>query len=143
MSQIQEQVRPIPSPVMRATPSRPSIPDGISEADAAPKVTITGDLRLRVTEQDAARGPVKGRYHIQTKGMQGPLQVIWTVEGRALSHNIDEIEVAFDMRGTPAGAILTRLLSVQVTERGGQGSIALSSIFIQIAVVQKSQGFTL
>jgi hypothetical protein len=109
--------------------------DSIAEADAAPKVVITGNSRMQVDEQNAARGVVRGSYHIQTEGMQGPLQVIWTVEGQILGQSSDEIEVAFDMRGIPPGAILTRLVSVQVTERGGQGCIVHSSIFVQISVM--------
>lgn len=143
MSRMLELVGRIPSLVMQAPPSTSPIQDSITEADDTPKVSITGDVRLQVTEQLTARGLVKGRYHIQTEDLQGPLQVIWTVEGQVLSRSNHEIEVAFDMRGIPAGALLTRLVSAQVTERDGQGRIVHSSIFIQIAVVKKAKGYSL
>jgi hypothetical protein len=139
MSQTLEHMGRTPSLVVGAPASRPPMPDGSAEADAAPKVAITGDVRLQVNEQDAARGPVRGRYHIQMEGMRDPLRVIWMVEGQVLSQSASGIDVAFDLRGTPAGAILTWLVSAQVTERGGQGCIVHSSIFVQVGVVNKAE----
>jgi hypothetical protein len=115
--------------------SRPSIPDASETINNQPKVTIKGDIRLRVTEPYAARRPVKGRYQIATEGMQEPLHVLWMIEGNVLSHTVHAIEVAFDVQGTPAGETLTRQLTAQVTERGGQGCIVHSSVFVQIFVV--------
>lgn len=99
-----------------------------------PKVFIKGDIRLRVTESYAALRPVKGRYQIETERMQEPLHVLWIIEGNVLSHTVHCIEVTFDMRGTPAGETVTRQLTAQVTERGGQGGIVHSSVFVQIFV---------
>jgi hypothetical protein len=93
-------------------------------------------MRLRVTESFAALRPVKGHYRIETEGMQEPLQVIWIAAAVVLNHTVHSIDVAFDVRGTPAGETLTRLLTVQVTERNGQGSIVHSSVFVQIFVVR-------
>jgi hypothetical protein len=101
-----------------------------------PKVVIKGDIRLRVTESSAALRPIKGHYRIETEGMQEPLQVIWIIEGNVLNHTVHAIDVAFDVRGTPAGETLTRVLSAQVTERNGQGCIVHSSVFVQIFVVR-------
>src|SRR5258708_3107210 len=115
--------------------SRPSIPDACETINSQPKVAIKGDIRLRVTELYAARRPVKGRYQIDTEGMQAPLHVLWMIEGHVLSHTVHDIEIAFDVRGIPAGETLTRQLTAQVTERGGQGCIVHSSVFVQIFVV--------
>jgi hypothetical protein len=37
-----------------------------------PKVVITGDLRLRIAANDAARCPAKGHYSIATEGLPIP-----------------------------------------------------------------------
>ena len=108
----------------------------LAPTNNSPKVVITGDLRLRVTESYAARRPVKGHYRIETEGMQEPLHVIWIAEGNVLNHTVHSIDVAFDLRGTPAGETLTWLLTAQVTESNGQGCIVHSSVFIQISVVR-------
>jgi len=101
-----------------------------------PKVVIKGDIRLRVTESSAALRPIKGHYRIETEGMQEPLHVIWIIEGNVLNHTVHAIDVAFDVRGTPAGETLTQVLTAQVTERNGQGCIVHSSVFVQIFVVR-------
>ena len=115
--------------------STPSIPDDPEKSNSNPKVLIKGDIRLRVTESYASRRPVRGRYTIETESMQKPLHVIWMIEGNVLNHTVHCIEVAFDVRGTPAGETLTRLLTAQVTDRNGQGCIVHSSVFVQIFVV--------
>src|SRR5947209_3479363 len=53
------------------------IPGRVPATGGMPKVLIQGDIRLRVAESDAALRPIKGHYHIETEGMQEPLQVIW------------------------------------------------------------------
>jgi hypothetical protein len=100
-----------------------------------PKVVIKGDIRLHITECDAAHCPAKGHYTIETQGLLSPLHIIWIVDGHVLAHRGGEIEIAFDMRGRSVGETLTRQLSVQVTAQAGQGPIAHSSVFIQIVVV--------
>lgn len=112
------------------------IPDDLVTTDNSPKVVITGDIRLRVTESYAAHRPVKGHYRIEMEGMEEPLHVIWIAEGNVLNHTIHAIDVAFDVRGTPAGETLTRLLTAQVTESNGQGCIVHTSVFVQIFVVR-------
>jgi hypothetical protein len=84
----------------------------------------------------AARRPVKGHYRIELEGIEGPLHVIWIAEGDVLNHTVHAIDIAFDMRGTPVGKTLTRLLTVEVTENNGQGCIIHSSVFVQISVVR-------
>jgi len=49
---------------------------------------------------------------------------------------VHAIDVAFDVRGIPAGETLTQVLTAQVTERNGQGCIVHSSVFVQIFVVR-------
>jgi hypothetical protein len=115
---------------------RVDIPGDLAPTNSSPKVVITGDIRLRVTESYAARRPVKGHYHIKTEGMQEPLHVIWIAEGNVLNHTVYAIDVAFDVRGTLAGETLTRLLTAQITGSNGQGCIVHSSVFIQILVVK-------
>ena len=111
------------------------IPGRVPGTDGMPRVVIQGDIRLRVTESLAALRPVTGHYRIETEDMQEPLQVIWILEAAVLNHTARSIEVAFDVRGTPAGDTLTRLLTAQVTESNGQGCTVHSSVFVQILVV--------
>jgi hypothetical protein len=103
--------------------------------NSSPKVVITGDLRLRVAESYAARRPVRGHYRLVLDGVEEPLHVIWRAEGDVLNHSVHAIDLAFDLRGTPAGETLTRLLTVQLTEQHGKGCIFHSSVFVQIFVV--------
>jgi hypothetical protein len=112
------------------------IPGTVPETGSMPKVVIKGDVRLRIPESYAALRPIKGHYRIETEGMQEPLHVIWIAEGNVLNHTVHSIDVAFDVRGTPAGETLTRLVTAQVTDRNGQGCIFHSSVFVQIFVTR-------
>ena len=112
------------------------IPGRVPGTDGMPRVVIQGDIRLRVTESFAALKPVTGHYRIETEGMQEPLQVIWIAEATVLDHTARSIDVAFDVRGIPAGETLTCLLTAQVTESNGQGCTVHSSVFVQIFVVR-------
>jgi len=112
------------------------IPAMTPRTGGMPKVVIKGDIRLRVSESYAALRPIKGHYRIETESMQEPLHVIWIIEGNVLNHTVHAIDVAFDVRGTPAGETLTQVLTAQVTERNGQGCIVHSSVFVQIFVVR-------
>jgi hypothetical protein len=112
------------------------IPGTVPETGSVPKVLIKGDIRLRIPESYAALRPVRGHYRIETEGMQEPLQVIWIIEGTVLNHTVHALDVAFDVRGTPAGETLTRLVTAQVTDSNGQGRIVHSSVFVQIFVIR-------
>ena len=127
------QARAIQAPLLKEV-SR--VPARVPGTDGMPRVVITGDIRLRVTESYAARRPVKGHYRIETEGMQEPLHVIWMIEGNVLNHTVYSIDVEFDVRGIPAGETLTRVLTAQVTESNGQGCIVHSSVFVQILVTR-------
>ncbi len=137
MSDTLKQVEPTQARAIQASLLKEvsHVPARVPGTDGMPRVVITGDIRLRVTESYAALRPVKGHYRIETEGMQEPLHVIWIIEGNVLNHTVHSIDVEFDVRGTPAGETLTRLLSAQVTESNGQGCIVHSSVFVQILVV--------
>ncbi len=137
MSDTLKQVEPTQARAIQASLLKEvsHVPARVPGTDGMPRVVITGDIRLRVTESYAALRPVKGHYRIETEGMQEPLHVIWMIEGNVLNHTVHSIDVEFDVRGTPAGETLTRVLTAQVTERNGQGCIFHSSVFVQILVV--------
>ena len=138
MSETLERVEQAPS-LARQVPllkKGAHIPGAVPETGSMPKVVIKGDVRLRIPESYAALRPVKGHYRIEMEDMQEPLQVIWIIEGNVLNHTVHAIDVAFDVRGTPAGETLTRLLTAQVTDRNGQGCIVHSSVFVQIFVIR-------
>jgi len=99
-----------------------------------PKVLITGDLRLYVTESEAALQPIKGSYSIETVGMQEPLHILWYAEGQVLSRQARSTDIVFDLPGTRAGQPCIYLVAVQVTERGVQGRVVLSGTFVHIFV---------
>ena len=126
------------SPAARPIPLSEEVipaPDSPAIADSSPKVVIKGDIRLRVNEAYAALKPIKGSYSIDMKDMQEPLQVLWITEGKVLRHSVHDIDMEFDLRGARAGETRTHLLTAHVTELDGQGSIAQSSVFVQIFVV--------
>ncbi len=133
-----KQVERTQSPSIQAPLSKEvsHIPGGVPGTSSTPKVLIKGDIRLRVTESYAGLRPVKGYYRIEIEGMQEPLHVIWIIEGNVLNHTGHSIDVEFDLRGTPAGETLTRMLTAQVTDRNGQGCIVHSSVFVQIFVIR-------
>src|SRR5947209_1015271 len=104
-------------------PTGSSLLKNILKVESEPRVIITGDVRLHVTELDAARKAVKGHYTLETDGMQSPMHVIWMIDGHMLTESDHDIEITFDVRGKPVGETLTRQLTVQVTEKEGQGCI--------------------
>jgi len=62
-----------------------------------PHVVVTGDLQLSVTESDAAHGPIKGSYSIETREMQEPLLIMWGGEGQVLNRRARTTNIAFEM----------------------------------------------
>src|SRR5439155_14716340 len=82
-----------------------------------PQVFITGDLQLCVTESDAARGPIKGSYRIETQEMEEPLQVLWGAEGQVGSRQARATEIAFEMLGARVGQMRVYAVQVQVMDR--------------------------
>ena len=99
-----------------------------------PMVIIKGEIGLRVTESEAARQPIIGRYHIETEGLQEPLHLLWYAEGKVLHPQARSTAIAFDLRGTPAGHTRICQVAVQVVERGVRGRVVQSGIFVQIVV---------
>jgi hypothetical protein len=98
------------------------------------KVLIIGDIRLRVTESEAAHHPITGHYRIETAGMQEPLYTFWHAEGEILCRQARSTGIAFDVRGARAGETRTYLVAVQVTESGVQGRVVQSGVFVQVTV---------
>jgi hypothetical protein len=96
------------------------------------QVFITGDLQLCVTESDAAHGPIKGSYRIETQEIQEPLQVLWGAEGQVGSRQARATDIAFEMSGVQAGQMRIYPVQVQVTD---QRTSIVSGVFVQILVI--------
>ena len=115
-------------------------PPGISTQATArieceePKVLITGDIRLYVTERETALSPIIGHYSMQTAGMQEIPHTLWYAEGQVLCHQTRSTSIAFDMREAQAGETWTYLVAVQVAESGAQGRVVQSGVFVQSPV---------
>ncbi len=69
--------------------------------------------------------PSERTHTIAVEGLQGPLHIIWIVDGHMLTHSDGEIEIAFDMRGRMVGETLTRQLSVQLSALAGPGLLCI------------------
>lgn len=116
-------------------PQRGATPPALTGPELEqPKVLITGDIRLRVTESEAALHPIIGHYSIQTAGMAEPLYTLWYAEGQVLRRQGRSTSIAFDMHGARAGETHSYLVAVQVAESGVQGRVVLSGVFVQISV---------
>jgi hypothetical protein len=96
-----------------------------------PQVVITGDLRLSVTESDAAHGPITGSYRIETREMQEPLRVLWGAEGQVRSRQTRATDITFEMPGARAGQIWIYAVQAQVTD---QRTSIVTGVFVQILV---------
>ena len=99
--------------------------------ESLPQVVITGDLRLSVTESEAAHGPITGHYSIETRQMQEPLQVYWGAEGQVRDRRARTTEIAFKMPQAQAGQMWIYSVQAQVTDR--RTSI-VTGVFVQILV---------
>ena len=130
----------------RAAPSlqeiQPSFPKvGIAsravleDSDRHPEASIKGDLGIIVTEQEVARGPITGRYIVETQDMREPLFVRWHAQhGRVLNRAARSTAIAFDLCGTRAGQIWTGVITVQVTDTETYDTI-IKGNFVQIRVM--------
>lgn len=115
------------------TPREQSVP--LVMQTCLPQVLIRGDLRLSVTEWEAAHGPITGHYSIETREMQEPLQVCWGAEGQVLNRQARATDIAFEMPKAQAGQRWTYLVQAQVTDR--RTSI-VTGVFVQILVTTNS-----
>ena len=97
-----------------------------------PQVVITGDLRLSVTESDAAHGPITGSYSIETREMQEPLQVCWGTEGQVRNRQSMSTDITFEMPQAQAAQMWIYPVQAQVTDR--RTSI-VTGVFVQILVI--------
>ena len=95
------------------------------------QVVITGNLRLSVTESEAAQGPITGHYSIETWQMQEPLQVCWGAEGQVCNRQARATDVAFEMPRAHPGQRWIYPVQVQVTD---QRTSIVTAVFVQILV---------
>jgi hypothetical protein len=100
-----------------------------------PRVVITGDLRLVVTESDAAHGPITGSYWIETQEMQEPVLVLWNAEGHVLNRQGRATVITFEVPATRTGQTLIYPVQAQVTNR--QTSV-VTGVFVQLLVIADS-----
>src|SRR5450755_601704 len=96
-----------------------------------PHVVITGDLRLAVTESDAAHGPITGNYRIETSEMQESFWVLWGAEGQVQHRHARVTDITFALAGARAGQMWIYQVQAQVTDR--RTSI-VTGVFVQILV---------
>ena len=107
----------------------------LEDSDRHPEASIKGDLGLIVTEQEVVRGPITGRYTVETQDMREPLFVRWhTQHGRVQNRSARSTAIAFDLCGTRAGQMWTAVITVQVTDAETCDTI-IKGTFVQIRVV--------
>jgi len=99
--------------------------------ESLPQVVVIGDLRLSVTESEAAHGPITGHYSIETREMQEPLQVCWGAEGQVRDRQARATDIAFEMPQARAGQRWIYPVQAQVTD---QRTSIVTGVFIQILV---------
>src|SRR2546421_8273410 len=99
--------------------------------ESLPQVVVIGDLRLSVTESEAAHGPITGHYSIETHKMQEPLQVCWGAEGQVRNRQERATDIAFEMPQAQAGQQWIYSVQVQVTD---QRTSIVTGVFVQILV---------
>jgi hypothetical protein len=99
-----------------------------------PKAFITGDLRMCVSESEAALRPIIGNFSIETVEMREPLYTLWHAEGKVLSRQAQSTNIVFDARGLRAGETQTYLVVVQVIEGGARSRAVQSGVFVQVEV---------
>ena len=95
------------------------------------QVVITGDLRLSVTESEAAHGPITGHYSIEARQMQEPLQVCWGAEGQVCNRQARTTDITFEMPQAQAGQRWIYPVQAQVTD---QWTSIVTGVFVQILV---------
>lgn len=95
------------------------------------QVVIIGDLRLSVTEAEAAQGPITGSYSIEPRQMQEPLQVCWGAEGQVCNRQARATDIAFEMPQAQAGQRWIYPVQAQVTD---QRTSIVTGVFVQILV---------
>jgi hypothetical protein len=107
----------------------------IEDSDRHPEASIKGDLGIIVTEQEVARGPITGRYTVETQDMREPLFVRWHAQhGKVQNRSARSTAIAFDLCETRAGQIWTAVITAQVTDAGTCDTI-IKGTFVQIRVV--------
>jgi hypothetical protein len=107
----------------------------LEDGDRHPEASIKGNLGIIVTEQEVARGPITGRYTVETQDMREPLFVRWHAQyGKVLNRAARSTAIAFDLSGTRAGQIWTAVITAQVMDAETCDTI-ICGTFVQIRVV--------
>ena len=96
-----------------------------------PQIVITGDLRLSVTESEAAHGAITGKYSVESWQMQEPLQVCWGAEGQVCHRQDRVIDITFEIPQAQAGQRWIYSVQAQVTD---QHTSIVTGVFVQILV---------
>src|SRR5947209_19565542 len=84
--------------------------------ESLPQVVVIGDLRLSVTESEAAHGPITGHYSIEIRQMQEPLQVYWGAEGQLCNRQTRVTDIAFEMPQVQAGQMWIYSVHAQLAD---------------------------
>jgi hypothetical protein len=79
----------------------------------SPAVTITGPRNITAAEGAAK---VTRRYILGTDELREPLRVRWTADGTVGSQGQDQTFIRFDVTGAQGGDVLTKRVSVSVTD---------------------------
>jgi hypothetical protein len=121
----------------------------VEAIDRLPKASIRGDINFCVTEQEIMRGPIIGRYRVETEDLQEPLFCLWCAQdGEVLNRNARSTDIAFDLSGertsqcwmpvildgSCTGQLWTSVVSVQVMGARDAHDSIVSGIFVQILV---------
>jgi hypothetical protein len=113
----------------------------VTNRDRHPHVALTGDLRLSVTEQEVARGPITGQYTVETPDLPEPPFVLWQARnGRVLNRSARSTAITFDLSGARADQIWTSVITVQVTDAETYNTIVIGT-FVQILVTNDSDWY--
>ncbi|MFL5629374.1 MAG: hypothetical protein ACJ788_27665 [Ktedonobacteraceae bacterium] len=108
----------------------------VEDSDRHPKASIKGDICIFVTEQEVARGPIIGRYTIETEDMREPLFALWQAQnGAVLNRYTRSTAIAFDLSGARVDQLWTPVITVQVTDADTYETI-ISGTFVQILVTK-------
>jgi hypothetical protein len=95
-----------------------------------PEVSIIGPTQLSVPEGEMSS--VVRIFGIQTQDLRPALQTVWNGDGFPLNQGAETTNIRFNLGSTEAGQVLTRRVSVRVTDADGLAAQAdeLVSIFI-------------
>jgi hypothetical protein len=97
-----------------------------------PEVTITGTTLIAVEE---GRQRVSKSYGLITEDLRPPLRFDWGGDGFPITRHSNTTQISFNLTGAKAGDILTRRVTVSVTD--ADGLIGLAELAVRIHVTPK------